>query len=117
MSWFVTFLEPTIPRALGTANLLSTGDTKQPRIVDKTGLTGKYDITLEYDCEWCRSLTAYAAPGVSGTAPPAPASEPSGAPDIFTAIEKQLGLKLTKAPDVALPVIVIDHIERVPAEN
>ncbi|MGA3325109.1 MAG: TIGR03435 family protein [Terriglobia bacterium] len=66
-------------------------------VADKTGLTGKYDITLEW------------APSTSSAA-----SEDSG-PSIFTAVQEQLGLKLepTKGPVDAL---VIDHIER-PSEN
>jgi len=65
-------------------------------IVDKTGLTGHYDFTLEWTPE--------------GAAP----TDQSG-PDIFTAIQEQLGLKLesTKGP---VDVIVIDHIEK-PSEN
>jgi uncharacterized protein (TIGR03435 family) len=69
-------------------------------IVDRTGLAGKYDIKLRFSNG-----------GLSGDGE---ASEP--APDIFEALEKQLGLKLqkTKAP---LDVIVIDHIDRTPVEN
>jgi uncharacterized protein (TIGR03435 family) len=65
-------------------------------IVDKTGLTGRYDFTLEWTPD--------------GVAP----SDQSG-PDIFTAIQEQLGLKLesTKGP---VDVIVIDHIEK-PSAN
>jgi uncharacterized protein (TIGR03435 family) len=39
-----------------------------------------------------------------------------GGPSIFTALEKQLGLKLEKTKAL-LDVLVIDHIEKVPAEN
>ncbi len=50
-------------------------------VIDKTGLTGKYDFELQW------------APG------DAPAADGS-APSIFTAVQEQLGLKLesTKAP-------------------
>jgi uncharacterized protein (TIGR03435 family) len=65
-------------------------------IIDKTGLTGRYDFTLEWTPE-------NAAP-----------SEQS-APDIFTAIQEQLGLKLEPAKG-PVDVIVIDHIER-PSAN
>jgi uncharacterized protein (TIGR03435 family) len=72
------------------------------QVVDKTGLTGKYDLTLQWTPEQ----------GSSGDA--APPVEASG-PSIFTAIQEQLGLKLEseKAPVEAL---VIDHLER-PTEN
>ncbi|HWZ82659.1 MAG TPA: TIGR03435 family protein [Terriglobales bacterium] len=42
--------------------------------------------------------------------------DPGSGPDVFTAIEKQLGLKLTKGKSV-LEVLVIDHAERIPTEN
>jgi uncharacterized protein (TIGR03435 family) len=66
-------------------------------VIDKTGLTGYYDITLRW------------TPDGSQT------SDPNAPPDLFTALEEQLGLKLvsTKAP---VDVLVVDHIER-PTEN
>jgi uncharacterized protein (TIGR03435 family) len=65
-------------------------------IIDKTGLTGQYDIDLTW--AWRDD----------------PGSGESG-PSIFTALQEQLGLKLepAKAP---IDVVVIDHIER-PSEN
>jgi uncharacterized protein (TIGR03435 family) len=44
------------------------------------------------------------------------ASDPSGAVSIFSAVEKQLGLKLEmeKRP---VRVLVIDHVEQKPTEN
>lgn len=60
-------------------------------IVNKTGLEGGYDFTLEY------------APDG------ADASDPR--PSIFTALEEQLGLKLEPARG-PVDVIVVDHIER-----
>ncbi len=40
----------------------------------------------------------------------------SGGPDIFTALEKQLGLKLTKGKAM-FDVLVIDRVERIPTGN
>jgi uncharacterized protein (TIGR03435 family) len=68
-------------------------------VVDHTGLTGKYDVKVEF---------------AAGIAPGNDASEP--APDVFAAFEKQLGLKFQKAK-VPLDLIVIDHIEKEPTEN
>ena len=66
-------------------------------VIDKTGLTGLYDITLTY------------MPEPKADAPP------GTPPDLFTAVREQLGLKLE--PDRApLKVLVIDRIEK-PAEN
>jgi uncharacterized protein (TIGR03435 family) len=61
--------------------------------VDKTGLTGKYDFTLDY------------VPVAKA------ATDDSGGPSIFTALQEQLGLKLepAKAP---MDVLVIDSVER-----
>jgi uncharacterized protein (TIGR03435 family) len=79
------------------------------RIVDKTGLSGKYDFNLEY-----------AGGGGIGAALSLPtagdASEPSGGLSMIDAIEKQLGLKLTKST-AQFDVLVIDHAEKTPTEN
>jgi uncharacterized protein (TIGR03435 family) len=75
-------------------------------VINKTGLTGRYDIDLR------------CAPG-SGQAPfyEADQAQPPDAstPSLFTAIQEELGLRLvsTRAP---VEVLVIDHIER-PSEN
>jgi len=63
-------------------------------VIDNTGLTGGYDLTLE----WAQN-------------PSADSTEPS----LFTALQEQVGLKLesTKAP---VEIIVIDNIDR-PSEN
>ena len=77
-------------------------------IVDKTGLTGNYDFTLEWTPE--SAAPPPATGSLSGAAPP----DQSG-PDIFTAIQEQLGLKLVSAKG-PVDVIVIDHIEK-PSSN
>lgn len=62
-------------------------------VVDRTGLPGRYDITLH----WTPDNTP-------------PDSPLAGGPSIFTALEEQLGLKLepTTAP---IDFLVIDHAE------
>jgi uncharacterized protein (TIGR03435 family) len=52
-------------------------------------------------------------------APPPAAGEPTGngLPNIFAAVEKQLGLKLEKTKDVPVDVIVVDRVDKVPAAN
>ena len=77
------------------------------RLVDKTGLAGQYDFTLEF--------SHAGLPGPLGRVPgPDVVTDP--APDLFTALEKQLGLKLEKSK-VPLDVIVIDHMDKEPTEN
>ena len=62
-------------------------------ILDKTGVTGEYDIELTW----------------------APDDQPEAGPSIFSALQDQLGLKLEPAR-APLDVVVIDHLER-PSEN
>ena len=76
-------------------------------IVDKTGLTGTYDLTLK----WTPLQAAAPGGSPSGTS----SSPDADSVSFFTAIEEQLGLKLVPAKGPA-QVVVIDHIER-PSEN
>ena len=74
-------------RSLDTLNSIRSAAGRI--IVDKTGLKGNYDFTLEYTVQ----------------------SRPEDTPSIFVAIEEQLGLKLV--PDRApLTVVIVDSIER-----
>jgi uncharacterized protein (TIGR03435 family) len=75
------------------------------RIVDKTGLKGKYDFTLEYVDDG--GIMARSLPDIA---------DPSAGPSIIDAMEKQLGLKLTKST-APFDVLVIDHAEKTPTEN
>lgn len=75
-------------------------------VVDKTGLTGRYDFTLKWTPDESQGAMFKGA-----ESPPADVSGPS----IFTAIEEQLGLRLEsrKGP---VEILVVDHAER-PSEN
>jgi len=77
------------------------------RIVDKTGLTGNYDFNLEF--AGGLGIGAALSPTSSD------ATDPTG-PSLIEAMEKQLGLKLTKTTG-HLDVLVIDHAEKTPTEN
>jgi uncharacterized protein (TIGR03435 family) len=72
-------------------------------VVDKTGLSGAYDIDLTFTPD--RMPQGAPPPGV-----PMPNIDPNG-PSLFTALQEQLGLKLDsqRAPT---DVLVIDHVER-----
>jgi len=89
------------------ANLMQSAVLDKP-VVDQTGLTGKYDFTLK----WTPDAGQFQS---FGGAPPAAPDNADAPPDLFAAIQQQLGLKLesTKAP---ADVLVIDRVEK-PSEN
>lgn len=66
-------------------------------VLDKTGLTGRYDI----DMKW--------SPDDAAT------PDPDAGPSVFTALEEQLGLKL-RAAKGPVQTLVVDHVE-MPSEN
>jgi uncharacterized protein (TIGR03435 family) len=80
------------------------------QVVDATGLKGKYEIALYWAPDNMRA-TAPSAPG--GGPPP---SESDLGPSMMQALQDQLGLRLEgkKAP---ADFLVVDHADRVPAEN
>ena len=73
-------------------------------VADGTGLTGTYDLHLEY------------VPRPSGTAPPDPPGAADPGPDLLDAVEQQLGLKLV-SQKVPVEFLVVDHAGKVPTEN
>jgi uncharacterized protein (TIGR03435 family) len=77
-------------------------------VVDKTGLTGKFDVSLEWSPDPGQSMQ------FAPDEPRPPAPEATG-PSIFTALQEQLGLKLEsqKGP---VEMFVIDRAEK-PSEN
>jgi uncharacterized protein (TIGR03435 family) len=77
----------------------------QRTVVDRTGLSGSFDIDLTWTPD-----PSFPAPPTAGTPP-----VDSNGPSMFTAVQEQLGLKLEseKAP---LQALVIDRIE-LPSEN
>ena len=77
-------------------------------VVDQTGLTGKYDITVTFTPD--DSLFNGQPIGV-----PKPADGVEPAPGLFDAIQQQLGLKLT-AEKTQVDVLAIDHVEK-PSAN
>ncbi len=64
-------------------------------VTDATGLTGKYEFTLNFS-----------KPGTAAT----------DVPDIFSAVQSQLGMKLEPKKGT-VQLMVIDHIEKKPTEN
>jgi uncharacterized protein (TIGR03435 family) len=77
-------------------------------VIDQTELTGRFDFTLL----WTPDDSQFS--GVGAKIPP-PADGSNAPPNLYTAIQEQIGLKLdaTKAP---ADVLIIDHVEK-PSEN
>jgi uncharacterized protein (TIGR03435 family) len=71
-------------------------------VLDKTGLTGKYDFTVEF------------TPNLPGAAAAAEASDPGSS--LAAAIQQQLGLRLVSSK-AKIDVLVVDKAERVPTSN
>lgn len=109
-------------KSMGRLIAQSTGgdpsdfSSRKARVNDRTGLTGNYDFVLEFGCEACRGLGANLRM-VGGRGDGQAEVSESGIPDIFSALQKQLGLKLEKTRDIPLDVIVVDRVDKVPTGN
>jgi uncharacterized protein (TIGR03435 family) len=68
------------------------------QVVDRTGLTGSYRVTLNFNM-------------MATMRPPTATASPDDSPSVFTAIQEQLGLKL-QPTRLLRDTLVIDHIER-----
>ncbi len=72
-----------------------SGQVRKP-VTDATGLKGKYDFTLQW------------VPDRGGVS--------DSGPNIFQALQDQLGLKLESKKGM-IDILVVDHIEKTPTEN
>jgi uncharacterized protein (TIGR03435 family) len=88
------------------AHLMNRGVLDRP-VVDKTGLSGKYD----FDLEWADDETQFGGKLRKRASP----DDGQDKPDFFAAVQQELGLRLdaTRGP---VDVLVIDQVER-PSEN
>ncbi len=88
------------------ASVIQRGPLDRP-VVDRTGLSERYDFSLDF------APDEGAFFGMMATRPPLP--DDQAKPDLFTAVQQQLGLKLesTRGP---VETFVIDRAER-PSEN
>jgi uncharacterized protein (TIGR03435 family) len=77
-------------------------------VVDQTGLKDRWDFTLT----WTPDQSQFVGLGLKI---PPPSDDPTAPPDLFSAFQQQLGLKLdsAKAP---VPTVVIDKVQK-PSEN
>jgi uncharacterized protein (TIGR03435 family) len=86
-------------------------------VLDKTGLTGKYDFTLDYNVSGLAlppPPPGQPGPGPAAAAPGDTASDPGR--DLAGAVQQELGLRLV-ASKAKLDVVVIDKVEKVPTAN
>jgi len=93
--WHVAFTNKSIAGFIVTLEI----NIDRP-VIDKTGLTGAYDFTLEFE---------HNNPDVT------PVNSPDANRSIYSAVQEQLGLQLVPAKE-PVEIIVIDHAER-PSEN
>jgi uncharacterized protein (TIGR03435 family) len=84
----------------GLVNIIS--NTLGSPVLDKTGLKGLYDFKLEFTDPRFHRLAGADAPA-------------DAAPDLFAAVQEQLGLKL-EAKKGPVEIVIVDHIER-PSAN
>jgi uncharacterized protein (TIGR03435 family) len=82
------------------------GNVLHRPVIDKTGLTGKYDFSIDFKMD-LRTL---------GLPPSEADNAPEPGPDLAAAVEQQLGLRLVPAK-ATLDVLVIDKAEKVPTDN
>jgi uncharacterized protein (TIGR03435 family) len=86
-------------------------------VVDKTGLTGKYDFFVEFSpSRGFGGVPLATGPGPAGAAPPIPTGPAEMSLELPQALEQQLGLRLVKTKGM-LDVIVVEKINRVPKAN
>ncbi|HEY6341673.1 MAG TPA: TIGR03435 family protein [Bryobacteraceae bacterium] len=102
----LTFQGPRLPAKAASMPMLAealTAVLDRP-VIDGTGLRGKYD----FDLAWMPEPDQF---GGHGSA----AASDTNAPDIFTAVQEQLGLRLDSRK-VPVQSLIVDHAER-PASN
>jgi uncharacterized protein (TIGR03435 family) len=95
-----------LAQGMTMAQLASNLSSRVNRVVvDKTGMTGQFDLNLEWMPD------QFQGPGTLGALPgtPPPSPDTQGV-SIYTALQEQLGLKLasTKGP---VDVLVVDRVE------
>ena len=96
-------------------NMLAT-QLSRP-VVDQTGLTAKYDYTLDFAPEPGQGHGPMGAPMGGGPGGPgAGDSNDQAGPNLVTAVQEQLGLKL-EAKKGPVDLLVVDRAEKTPTEN
>ena len=89
----------TMEQIADTLQLLSMGTLDRP-VVDRTGLSGRFDFTVNWT----------PTPRTSSAAVGTPSAPPEDAPSFLEALRDELGMKLSPT-NGSVNVLVIDHIE------
>ncbi len=87
----------------------SPADSLTPRVTDKTELPGIYEFNLEFE----GTMNLRGMPSRN----PANDGLGDGGASLFTALQKQVGLRLVKSTKVQDTVLVVDHADKEPSEN
>jgi uncharacterized protein (TIGR03435 family) len=110
-----------LPHMIVESDLTPAGSAPTPRVLDRTGLTGIYDFTLEYVGGTLfpagSQMSAVLSGQAGGVETPADPVGGGGGPTLAAALEKQLGLTLRKVKDVPVDMIVVDRADKIPADN
>jgi len=93
-----------VPMAMIATTFSIQGFGVDRPVVDKTGLTGTFDIVIEF------------TPQINGPLPPGATFQPDeSGPTFLEAMKEQLGLRLDKQ-NAPVDSVIVDHIEQ-PSEN
>jgi uncharacterized protein (TIGR03435 family) len=87
-------------------------------VLDRSGLTGKYNFTLEFIPDMSGvpppPLGLTPPPGMPATSSVPTADQPGS--NLASSVEEQPGLKLVSSKE-KLDVIMVDHVEKISTEN
>src|SRR6185436_6720601 len=92
---------------MGDFATVMQGNVLDRPVLDKTGLQGRFDFTLN----WTPDEGQFRGIPI----PPAAANDPNAPPGLFTAIQEQIGIKMDRM-NAPVEVIVIDKVEK-PSDN
>jgi len=105
----------TVARAQPISRLTALlGNALNRPVLDKTGLAGQYDYSIDYIMDQAALPPPPSGSGPGPGAAPANAGEPG--PDIASAIRQQLGLRLVPGKAM-IDVLIVDKAEKVPTAN
>lgn len=95
---------------------LELGPMLDSQVVDVTGLSGAYDLTISFAGRFGPHGITPATPGASPANDAAAQPPADSLPDLFSALQFEVGLKL-EAGKIRVEVMVVDHMEKVPRGN